>query len=228
MSESQIFDDWNTYEKVVAGDYMHHSDFFAALVDEIDTRHMRALAVIDIGCGDAQPVLALLRRFGTERYVGIDQSATALERAREALTAEKVSCEMRHGSMLEELNEIDGQFDLAIASFSLHHLESDDKQAVLRQCRRLLGPDAMLAVIDVFMNEGESRPAYFERWRNHAKQTFMMLSAGELEALLEHVHRCDIPETVSSYDRFGRSAGFTSVDSIREDHERLNKLVVLY
>jgi hypothetical protein len=35
MSTPDLFDSWNTYEKVVANDYMHHRDFFVALVQEV-------------------------------------------------------------------------------------------------------------------------------------------------------------------------------------------------
>jgi ubiquinone/menaquinone biosynthesis C-methylase UbiE len=226
MSTSKIFDDWSTYEKVVAGDYMHHCDFFAVLMDEIESRLTRPLAIIDIGCGDAQPVLPLLRRFEIARYVGIDQSQAALDRARKVLMTLNISCELRSGSMLGELRKMDGKFDLAIASYSLHHLESGDKRATLTECRRLLRADALLAVIDVFLEEGESRPRYFERWQKNARRTFATLDSGELEALLEHVHGCDIPETVSRYRQLGIATGFTTVESIREDSERLNKLVM--
>jgi hypothetical protein len=94
------------------------------------------------------------------------------------------------------------------------------------ECRRLLRADALLAVIDVFLEEGESRSAYSRRWMENARQSFTSLAADELEALLEHVHSCDIPETVSTYCEFGTDAGFQSVTAIREDRERLNKLVV--
>jgi len=226
MSTSQIFDDWSTYEKVVAGDYMHHCDFFDVLMDEIAARLSRPLAIIDIGCGDARPILPLLERFEIKRYVGIDQSQVALDRAHKALIRLSISYELQSGSMLGGLRNMAAEFDLAIASYSLHHLESCDKQATITECRRLLRPDALLAVIDVFLEEGESRPAYFERWQKNARETFASLKQGELEALLEHVHDCDIPETVSSYREFGIAAGFATVEPIREDRERLNKLVM--
>jgi hypothetical protein len=91
----------------------------------------------------------------------------------------------------------------------------------------LLRADALLAVIDVFLEEGESRSAYSRRWMENARQTFVSLAADELEALLEHVHSCDIPETVSMYCEFAMGAGFESVTPVRADRERLNKLVIL-
>jgi ubiquinone/menaquinone biosynthesis C-methylase UbiE len=135
MDASQIFDEWRTYEKVVAGDYMHHRDFFAALMNEVEARLAQPLAIIDIGCGDARPVLDLLRRYPIERYVGIDQSQAALELAHKSLKPLNISCDLRCESMLDEMSGLDGDYNLAIASYSLHHLDSNEKKAVLSECR---------------------------------------------------------------------------------------------
>jgi len=227
MSVLQIFDEWTTYEKLVANDYMHHREFFASLMDDVEARLEQPLSVIDIGCGDAQPVLPLLRRFEIESYVGVDQSQPAIDRAHELLTEEAVSFDLLQGSMLEELKIMDGQFDLAIASFSLHHLESYDKQVVLHECRRLLRPSGTLAVIDVFLEEDESRATYFERWQRNARESFTALAASELDALIDHARSCDIPEAVSDYREFGASAGFAAATLVRQDPKHLNKLVLI-
>lgn len=226
MNTLRIFDEWSTYEKVVANDYMHHRGFFDALIDQVGGRFDQALSIIDIGCGDGQPMIALLERFRIERYVGIDQSETALERARLVLAATGVKFDLRKGSMLEELTRLDGEFDLAIAAYSLHHLNSEQKIITLSQCRRLLRPQGILAVIDVFLEDGESRANFIERWQENASRAFTALTPAELEALLEHVRGNDYPETLSAYRRIGKSAGFDTVNSISQDPERLNKLVV--
>lgn len=212
MSVLQIFDEWTTYEKLVANDYMHHREFFASLMDDVEARLEQPLSVIDIGCGDAQPVLPLLRRFEIESYVGVDQSQPAIDRAHELLTEEAVSFDLLQGS---------------IASFSLHHLESYDKQAVLHECRRLLRPSGTLAVIDVFLEEDESRATYFERWQRNARESFTALAASELDALIDHARSCDIPEAVSDYREFGASAGFAAATLVRQDPKHLNKLVLI-
>jgi ubiquinone/menaquinone biosynthesis C-methylase UbiE len=228
MSKLRIFDEWSTYEKVVANDYMLHRKFFASLMDQIETRLDQPLSIIDIGCGDAQPVLTLLERFQIERYIGIDQSETALDRARRALTATGVTFDLRDGSMLTELKGLDGAFDLVIGSYSLHHLDGEQKCSALIECRRLLRPQGMLAIIDVFMEEEDSRTSYVGRWEENARRSFKSLSPAEMEALLEHMRSSDIPETVSDYGLFGKSAGFGSMTVIRQDPELLNKLVLFY
>ena len=208
MTASKLFDEWTTYEKVVANDYMHHQVFFAALTHEISVGLKEPLSIIDVGCGDCACVLPLLRSIGVNSYTGIDLSETALARARTGLEAAGVPFALRCGSMLEELQRLDVEVSLAIASFSLHHLELPEKRQVLEECRRLLEPGGMLAVIDVFMEEGESRQDYHLRWEANARSSFQTLAPAELEELLAHVRACDIPETFSCYEELGQAVGF--------------------
>ena len=44
-----------------------------------------SLTILDLGCGDATNFTALLRKHGHVRYVGVDPSAEACERARRTL-----------------------------------------------------------------------------------------------------------------------------------------------
>ena len=227
MIAEQFFDEWSTYEKVVANDYMHHKDFFAALANHIATDFDRPLSVIDLGCGDARPAALLLQRFIIEKYVGIDQSIAAIDRARQLLSSLAIPFELHSASMLDSLQRLDGQFDLVLASFSLHHLDPDEKQAALKQCRRLLKPGALLAIVDVFLEKGESRENYISRWETNARSAFGALTPDEADEIVEHMRICDMPESVASYRRFAETAGFSSTKSVRQDTERLNRLVVI-
>jgi len=227
MIAEHFFDEWSTYEKVVANDYMHHRDFFAALADHIATEFDRPLSVVDLGCGDGQPAALLSQRFKIEKYVGIDQSIAAIDRARQLLSSLAIPFELHSATILDSLQRLDGQFDLGLASFSLHHLDPGEKQAALNECRRLLKPGALLAIVDVFLEEGESRENYVRRWENNARSAFRALTPDEADEIVEHMRSCDIPESVTSYRRFAKTAGFHSTKSLRQDTERLNRLVVI-
>ena len=96
------------------------------------------------------------------------------------------------GDLLDELDRVDGPFDLAVASFSLHHLPTpSDKGDVLGRCRERLAPDGLLAVIDVFREPGEARAAYLERWIDFARTHYHALETGEKAMLFEHVRGLD-------------------------------------
>ena len=227
-ASNRLFREWSAYERVVRNDYMHHRDFFAALASEVESRLNGPLWLVDLGCGDCRPVMSLLERFDIGSYVGIDESETALAGARLRLAKMPCPSELRCGSIIEELRRIQGRHNLALASYSLHHLSRKQKQEVLEHCRRLLRPDGMLAIVDIFLEDKELPERYIERWVDHARRTFSALSAEEMQALLAHVYCNDIPETASAYRRLGKAAGFERVTTLLQDRKRLNRLVVMY
>lgn len=227
MSSSKLFDEWSTYGKVVTNDYMHHGFFLAALASEIEAQLQASIAIVDLGCGDCASIIPFLDRVDAKRYTGIDQSESALVRANSNLGASGVPFALRCGSMPEDLGDLAGSFNLAVASYSLNHLRLSEKQAVLDECRRLLEPGGLLAIVDVFLDENESRQAYFHRWETNARRAFAALDAEEIEELLGHVRECDVPETVATYRKLGHAAGFDKVRPIARDAERLNRLIVL-
>ena len=227
MSTQTIFDEWVTYEKIVANDYMHHREFIALLADHVERKLEQPLAIVDLGCGDAQPVSAILRDFEIRSYVGVDQSRTAIDRARQALTGLGIPFELHCASMPDVLEKIDGPFDVAIASYSLHHLERNEKQRAIHACRRLLRAGGLLGIIDIFLEENETRSDYIRRWQGNAKKAFRALASQETDALLEHVQSCDRPETVACYRQLAEYAGFSKTTSIQQDAERLNRLIVI-
>jgi ubiquinone/menaquinone biosynthesis C-methylase UbiE len=227
MATSDLFDEWTTYEKVVKNDYMHHRDFLAALEREVEVRSIASPAIVDLGCGDCASIVPLLTRLDAKGYIGIDQSENALARANANLGAASVPFTLRCGTMLEELRDLEGSFNLAIASYSLHHLQTTAKRAVLNECRRLLEPGGLLAIIDVFREEGEARRAYLQRWEANARRTFVALEPEEIEELLDHVRECDFPESVAAYRKFGSEAGFDQVMPVAQDAKRLNRFIIL-
>ena len=225
LGSDELFDQWCTYEKVVANDYMHQREFFAVLQRDLYQRFNRPLAVVDIGCGDGVPIAPLLNENVIRKYVGIDQSQSALTRAARNLA----NCphSLFFGDMLEQLGYLEGPFDVAVASFSLHHLERSAKEDVLGECRRLLTDDGVVAVIDIFLEEQEGLDHYHDRWERNARN-FSALTEQELEQLLDHVRRHDHPEPLSQYLHMGRQAGFRGLTELAVDEQRLNRLIVMY
>jgi ubiquinone/menaquinone biosynthesis C-methylase UbiE len=226
MTTPDLFDEWQTYEKVVANDYMQHRDFFIALKSEISTRLQEPLTIADLGCGDCAPVDGLLRSFEILRYVGIDQSASALRRAQSKLTATGVNFSLCQGSILDELRALAPGYNLIVCSYSLHHLSVDAKQDVLKECRRCLAPGGLLAVIDVFRKDGEASESYTERWVDNARGSYLALDSAEIENVIAHVRSSDLPETVATYRQLAAVAGFAQTNRIAQDANCLNQFVL--
>ncbi|MCB1693505.1 MAG: class I SAM-dependent methyltransferase [Pseudomonadales bacterium] len=224
MTEA-LFSEWTTYRKVVENDYMHHHDYFGALASIIDGRFSAPIHVLDIGCGDAAPVLDLLATALVARYVGLDESSSALSLAGETLASTDVPFELIAGSMESAIEGVTGTFDLIVASYSLHHLDGEQKQKMLSRLKSLLAPGGMIAVIDVFLEPGETRDRYQVRWEEDARSRFKALAPAELDELVSHIRGSDLPETLEDYSRWAMDAGFEQVRQVARGPARLNQFI---
>ena len=125
--------------------------------------------VLDIGCGPGVASCCLAQRFGAASVLAVDGSAAMLERA--AARAERSGLGQRVETRLVELPtglETLGRANVAWASMVIHHV--GDEAAALRQIRRLLEPDGLLAVLEwadpmrVLPEEADlGRPGIWER-----------------------------------------------------------------
>lgn len=223
-----LFEEWRVYEKLLVHDYMDHRAFFDRLTSEIVARFERPVTILDLGCGDLTPVRSLLTTVPLAQYVGIDESEVALSIARARLENDAVPGRLIAGDMRQVLPELDGRFEVILASFSLHHLaDPGEKQAVFAACLPLLASDGFLAVVDVFSNPSESRDAYVERWIRHADERYEFLAPEEKALLFDHVRARDYPISLEHCRRLGEAAGLTEFSLLLEDAPGLNRLVTL-
>ena len=222
----QLFEEWQVYEKLLIHDYMDHRAFFTRLQTEIARRFEYPVAILDLGCGDLSPILPMLANVSLREYVGIDESDTALALASRRLAKLPVSGRLVKGDLLSSMAEIEGTFDIILASFSLHHLADPvDKRRTLEAGRQRLTAEGIFALIDVFSAEVESREQYHERWIKHVKNYYVELQAEEKELLFNHVLARDFPVSQTTYQALGRQAGLEGFDVLLEDRFRMNALV---
>ncbi len=228
MKVDPLFDEWRAYQKMLEHDHMYHRALFGRLKLEIQQRFCDSLAILDLGCGDVSPIRPLLETLPVHRYFGIDQSETALSHAEARLSSLDIQYRLHTGDLHETLQSVNEGFDVVVASFSLHHLETARaKQQVLAACHRVLKPAGMVAIIDVFKTEGERRESYLSRWVDFAKKSYLSLDPEEVASLVEHVHANDFPEALSTYQSIGRAAGFDNFAVLMQDKEKFNHLVTL-
>jgi SAM-dependent methyltransferase len=222
----QLFEEWQIYEKLLIHDYMDHRAFFNRLQAEILARFKRPVAVLDLGCGDLTPILAMLEKVPVLRYVGIDESDVALGLAARRLERLGVPGCLVKGDLLEAMEHIGESFDIVLASFSLHHLADPAyKQRALAAGGQLLNPDGLFAVVDVFCAESEPRNGYLERWIAHAQERYEELHAAEMKILCDHVRSRDFPVSLSAFKALGKQAGLGQFEVLMKDYANLNCLV---
>ncbi len=223
-----LFDEWHAYQKLLEHDYMYHVAFFSRLKLEIQKQFHGSIALLDLGCGDVSPIRPMLEDLEVSMYCGVDQSATALSKAEANLASLDFPTRLYPGDLLETLRTLSGRFDVIVASFSLHHLQTAAaKKQVLEECHRVLTPAGLVAIIDVFHAEDETREEYLHRWVEFAKNSYVALDGVEIASLVDHVQNNDFPETLSVYRSIGRAAGYGQFEILMQDKEKLNHLVTL-
>jgi hypothetical protein len=69
----ECFDLWDTYQKVVAADYMFHREIGADVRRVLRARTAgQPFSFLDLGCGDAATLVPLLEGLALKRYKGVD------------------------------------------------------------------------------------------------------------------------------------------------------------
>jgi ubiquinone/menaquinone biosynthesis C-methylase UbiE len=223
-----LFDEWNAYQKLLAHDYMYHAAFFSRLKHEIQRRFNGPIAILDLGCGDVSPIRTILEELDISLYCGVDQSETALSMAEANLASMDIPSRVYPGDLLDALRTLASRFDVIVASFSLHHLPTPEaKRQVLEECRRVLNPAGLVTIIDVFHAEDETREEYLHRWVDFAKNSYVALDDVEMTSLVDHVQSSDYPESLATYQAIGRAAGYGKFETLLQDREKLNHMVML-
>lgn len=115
-------------------------------LDALGRRRANPRAILDVGCGTGQLLRRAAARFPAAELVGVDPAA---EMVRQAEASQPPGIRVRFvQAAAEHLPFPDASFDLVVSSMSFHHWA--DQQAGLREIRRVLAADGLLALADGF------------------------------------------------------------------------------
>jgi len=116
-----------------------------ALLDQAGLRPQHR--VLDVGCGTGTLAILIKRQHPDVEVVGLDPDLRALDRARRKATRAAVSVQFDQGYG-DALAYNDGTFDRVFSCMMFHHLEADQKPALLREVHRVLRPGGRLEMLD--------------------------------------------------------------------------------
>jgi ubiquinone/menaquinone biosynthesis C-methylase UbiE len=107
--------------------------------------HLRAgESVLDVGCGTGSLVRVARQQVGTTgRVAGIDASPAMIARARK-----KVPDARFEVAFAQSLPFADAEFDVVVNTLMLHHLPRVDRDAAMREMRRVLKPGGRVLCVD--------------------------------------------------------------------------------
>jgi len=147
---------------------------------------------LDVGCGTGFPLIELAERLGPSAHVdGVDPRSAGLARAAEKIAARATPNVTLHEGSASSLPFSDETFDLIVSNLGINNF--DDRDAVMRECRRVARDGATIALTtnlqghmrefyDVFasvLNDEASRRALQEHIEHRA-------TVENVHALLEH------------------------------------------
>ncbi len=204
------------FEKIRAADRMHHRDVRGVLLHTLRSGSWHRPRILDIGCGDAQDLAAILNDIPAAEYVGIDASREALELARVHLA--QIACPWRliHGDYAAGLDDAPGPFDLVWLGLFLHHLDSAQKRALFKSAAGRLHSSGALLTHDPVLLETEDRSGFL--WRIHqASLGWPELSEDERGILSRHWAHNGRQERLSLLERMAAEEGFPRMEVLWRD-----------
>lgn len=208
MTADAFFDNWAIYRAIIDHDCMEHRAIYRQVAHVLAER-TEPIRVLDLGCGDAAGIAAVLSGMAVARYVGIDSAAPALVFAARRLAPLGDVVDLRVGDLLAHVEHDDETFDVVLVSFALHHLPADAKRRFLDVVRGRLRPGGELLVIDVVRRDGETREQYLSRYGRVLAG--WPLSEQQRAGTFAHVAASDFPEQFATLPRWARELGYRDV-----------------
>lgn len=203
-----FFDQWQIYDLILRHDYMAHRGIQTTLRQSLTATQFTAIDLLDLGCGDSSLVVNTLAQLPIRSYTGIDLSPVALSKARQNLQAVPYPVTLLEADFTTALAQFKpNSMDIILLGFTLHHLQTPQKQHLLSQCRTLLRPAGSLYLYDVFRRDGESREQYIRAYCAHSDANWSGLPAAALQAAQTHLATHDYPETYASLSALAEQAG---------------------
>jgi hypothetical protein len=210
-AEAQFARDWQTYAKLVDHDYVSHREVYQLVRRFLIQDFVGPFRFLDLACGDARGIVGALQGTTVAHYHGVDLSRPALELA--AISVEALHCPalLDQRDFVAAMADRPEPADTVWIGLSLHHLQPADKLVIIQEARSILGDSGQMLLYEPTCRDGENRECYLERFAATTRRLWTALSLQEWSTIVDHVNRCDFPETASGWLELGREAGFAQV-----------------
>jgi tRNA (cmo5U34)-methyltransferase len=134
------------YLDTIRTDIEQFDEFQDAIADA--TRGVEANRILELGTGTGETAQRVLEHHPAAALVGVDESASMLEHARNALPK---ATELRVSRLQDPLPV--GPFDLVFSALTVHHLNAAEKVDLFRRVAEVLRPGGRFVLGDVVVPE---------------------------------------------------------------------------
>ncbi|CEO95592.1 Methyltransferase domain-containing protein [Plasmodiophora brassicae] len=111
------------------------------------------LAVLDFGCGTGTNAIELARRDDAQ-VVGVDVSRAMLDKLRAKLKDHgDLAARITLNQIKEDASDVNGDFDVVLSSFVLHHAKEEHIPTIVGHLCRTLRQDGRIAVFELVRSE---------------------------------------------------------------------------
>jgi ubiquinone/menaquinone biosynthesis C-methylase UbiE len=226
---TEFFDEnWVLYQKIINNDYLGHRALFAAARDLLLERFARPYTFLDLGCGDGTVSIQAIQGTSIARYVGVDLADVALEQARKNLEVLPCPKTFHLGDAFEPIPGEDVPFDVALASFSLHHLLAPQKAAFLSGLHPRLATGGAFILIDILGADSENREQAVHRFLDEVGGKWTALTPHEMDLVVQHVSGRDFPTAWPILQADATAAGFSRSEVILREENDLHGVVAFW
>jgi SAM-dependent methyltransferase len=216
---------WTIYQKCIDNDYLSHREAYQALHRRLVDRFDGPFSFLDLACGDASQTAKALKGTTVVHYHGVDLAMPALERAARNLETLDCDIELEQSDYIEAIRKRPEPADVVWIGLSLHHLLATQKRDLMREIRRMVGPDGLFALYEPTLADGEDRDGFLDRWEAHGRATYATLTVDELDTLVEHVRTCDFQEPMPTWRAIAEEAGFARTELVFTDPDNFFRLI---
>jgi SAM-dependent methyltransferase len=200
---------WRVYRIMVEENFLFHREVYSHLHDVLAAIEV-PFCFLDVGCGDAACTAVALTGTKVSSYHGIDLAPEALAAAQKTLGVLPCPVTLEVDDYINTLRYRTEPVDVIWIGLSLHHNRYDEKEAVLRNIRRILAPGGLFLFYENTRRDDESRDEWLVRW-DLQRPTWVAYTDADWSMMQGHVRAADFPETCSGWRRLAEATGFNEV-----------------
>ena len=185
----------------------HYLKLVSSIVESLPEK-FSPQRILDMGCGNGNVTAQLVAKFPSASYMLVDASPEMIRMCQDRFQDYNISY---FEGYFEQFEMEYQHYDLVVAGFSLHHINSKEKALIFQQIHSSLRPSGIFATSDLMIHKtNPEHPALKREW-----EEFVLSNHDNAEKwnwLMEHYDTFDTPDNWKDQVGWLNDAGFSAVN----------------